>query len=338
MNPSSSPFMAPALPPARRLDFSEIPIIDLADAVSHDNADGVATALAIACEQVGFFYILNHGVDSAQLHRLRDQGEAFFRLGLEEKMQVRLDATIRGYLPLGYTSYAGEEREGVSHQEGYWMGYERPGFPDPGLDRPNTWPSRPPGLRRAFEDCLAALEPLVHILQQGFSRALGLAPDHLEKSFGCGTSRLKINHYPPQPGTPTESSLGVVPHTDSGAFTILWQDHNGGLEICNRSGEWVAAPPVEGAFVVNVGNILQILSNGRFSSTPHRVVNRAGVDRYSIPLFVSPDPEARIRPLVGESDNYMPFRYGDYQVDIWRRNFPVAEIPGQGDLDRQVLI
>ena len=147
--------------------------------------------------------------------------------------------------------------------------------------------------------------------------------------FNKPTSRLKVNHYPPQPNPKSENDIGVVPHSDSGGFTILWQDEVGGLEAQSKSGDWVVAPPVEDTFVVNLGNIMQIWTNGRFSSTPHRVVNRGGVERYSIPLFVNPNPEAIIQPLVDKSpDASAPFVYGDYQVDLWRRTFPVAKIPG----------
>ncbi len=124
-----------------------------------------------------------------------------------------------------------------------------------------------------------------------------------------------------------ENKIGVVPHSDSGAFTILWQDDHGGLEIQNKNGEWVGALPMPDTFVVNLGNIMQYWSNGRFSSTPHRVINRAGTDRYSIPLFVNPNHEVIIEPLVDlENKTFTPFVYGEYQRELWRRTFPVAKM------------
>jgi isopenicillin N synthase-like dioxygenase len=118
-----------------------------------------------------------------------------------------------------------------------------------------------------------------------------------------------------------------VPHADSGGFTILWLVDNGGLEVQTKSGEWVGAPPIADTFVINLGNIMQIWTNGRFSSTPHRVINRSG-DRYSIPLFVNPDSSATIAPLIGgPTTDFEPFLYGKYQRDEWRRIFPIARIP-----------
>ena len=97
---------------------------------------------------------------------------------------------------------------------------------------------------------------------------------------------LKLNHYPPQENPTEVGNIGVVPHTDSGGFTILWQDDNVGLEIQSKSGEWVLAPPIAETFVINIGNTMKIWMDGEFSSTPHRVINRSGVNRYSI-LFSS---------------------------------------------------
>ena len=161
-----------------------------------------------------------------------------------------------------------------------------------------------------------------------FALALGLEENRLLNLFRQPNSRLKLNHYPPQPNPRRENDIGVVPHSDSGCFTILWQDDNGGLEVQNRRGDWVAAPPLEGSFVVNIGNLLQYWSNGRFSSTPHRVINRNTCDRYSIPFFVNPDFDARVTPLVDlDQPGFEAFEYGQYQIDLWRRSFPIANIP-----------
>ena len=180
----------------------------------------------------------------------------------------------------------------------------------------------------AMIDYFEQVETLSHKLLSLFSTALELPPNFLNGFFNNPTSRLKINHYPPQDNPENVNNIGVVPHSDSGCFTILWQDQNGGLEIQNKSGDWVVAPPVEDSFVVNIGNILQYWSNGLFSSTPHRVINRNGRDRYSIPLFVNPDFETMIEPLVDSGHpSFEPFHYGQYQVDLWRNTFPVASIP-----------
>ena len=324
-----------AIPISRRLDFSEIPVIDLAPLIDGDDgaAERTVAALGKACAEIGFIYVRNHGVPRALVAAVAEEAKRFFARPMDEKMAIVLDQRMRGYLPLNYRSYEGEARAGTSHQEGFWIGHERELNAADKLQGPNQWPARQPALKTAMMDYFVAVEGLSRVLQRGFALALGLAPDFFAPLFAAPNSRLKLNHYPPQDAPEADNDIGVVPHSDSGGFTILWQDDNGGLEVQSKSGEWVGAPPIDDTFVINLGNVMQIWTNGRFSSTPHRVINRGGRDRYSVPLFVNPDSSARIAPLIGPADpdmatpDFAPFRYGDYQRDEWRRIFPVAKIP-----------
>ena len=324
------------LPVSRRLDFSEIPVIDISALVSVQpgrqttagDIDQTVAKIRDACTDVGFFYISNHDFDQGLVSEVAEMGRQFFALSMDEKERIAIDSRLRGYLPLYYRSYEGEERAATSHQEGFWMGYDRPVNIEHPLQGPNQWPAVPQGLRKSMDNYLAAIEPISASLQRGFALALGLDELYFLPLFDDPTSRLKINHYPPQNNDITEHNLGVVPHTDSGGYTILWQDQHGGLQIQSKNGEWVGAPPIDNTFVVNIGNIMQYWSNGRFSSTPHRVINRGNNDRYSIPMFVNPNHGAIVEPLVNRSNpGFEPFLYGDYQVDLWRRTFPIASIP-----------
>ena len=316
------------LPAIPRLDFSELPVIDL-ERLGHEPDNGLCIeALDRACRDTGFFYVKNHGVDFGLVNALHHQAKLFFALPQEEKNRIMINPCIRGYLPLGYRSYEGEARAGTSHQEGFWIGHEYQDNPNHPLEGPNQWPEKPPELKRMMRAYWQAVEGVSRVLIRAFASALGLRPDDLVPLFDNPTSRLKLNHYPPQDNPTRENEIGVVPHSDSGAFTILWQDHHGGLEIQKKNGHWVGAPPVEGTFVVNLGHVMQVWSNGHFSSTPHRVINRGGNDRYSIPFFVNPHPMVRIRPLVGNGGGSLDsFVYGEYQLDLWRRTFPIAGIP-----------
>ena len=318
-----------AIPVSRRLDFSEIPVIDLRPLIdgSATQVAATVTALGRACEEVGFIYVRNHGVPQDLVSRLAEQAALFFAQPMDEKMKIVLDQRMRGYLPLRYRSYEGETRAGTSHQEGLWVGHERALSDHDPLIGPNQWPAGTPGLQPAMMAYFDAVEALSRLLQRGFALALGVAPDFFQALFRAPNSRLKLNHYPPQENPESDNDIGVVPHADSGGFTILWQDDNGGLEVQSKNGEWVGAPPIPDSFVINIGNIMQTWTNGRFSSTPHRVINRGGRDRYSIPLFVNPDSDVQIAPLIGPSGAFTPFRYGDYQRDEWRRIFPIANIP-----------
>ena len=316
------------IPVSRRLDFAEIPIIDLSASCAGEQDTECVDAIRRACTEVGFFYLINHQVAAELIAELVAQARLFFALPEVDKRELLLDPRMRGYLPLYYRSYQGEERAGTSHQEGFWIGYDTALDPSRPLDGPNHWPPALPQLRSAMLAYLDALEALSQRMLRLFAGALELPVDALLANFARPTSRLKLNHYPLQPDPLNENNIGVVPHSDSGCFTILWQDDNGGLEVQNQQGEWVGAPPLTDSFVVNIGNVLQYWSNGRFSSTPHRVINRSGGDRYSIPFFVNPDFDTVIRPLVdSDAAGFAAFEYGKYQVDLWRNTFPLANIP-----------
>jgi isopenicillin N synthase-like dioxygenase len=317
-----------SIPVSRRLDFSEIPVIDLAPVIEEGDDAAVIAELGKACTDIGFIYVKNHRVAKQLVCDMHKQAALFFNLPEEQKMRIVLDPQMRGYLPLFYQNHEGEERQGTNHQEGFWIGHERPLNPQRPLDGLNRWPPEVPGLQAVMITYFEAMENLSKVLQRCFATALGLDTDIFDSFFDESLTRLKINHYPPQYDPKQLNSIGVLPHSDSGGFTILWQDDVGGLEIQNQNGDWVGAPPVEDTFVINLGNIMQIWTNGEFSSTPHRVINRTGTDRYSIPFFVNPNHDAIIKPLIGEPDeSFSRFCYGDYQRSQWRRIFPVAGIP-----------
>ena len=312
--------------PSKHLDFTEIPVLDVGPLITGERQDECIEALRAACSEVGFFYIQNHQFSISLISDLKSAASEFFCASTDEKMALAITPQIQGYLPLGYRSYEGEERAGTSHQEGFWIGHERPTSAEYPLDGPNQWPEQHPSLKVTMLRYFAEIERLADVLLRGFSMALGLEGDHLLQYFKKPLSRLKVNHYPPQRSPVREDNLGVVPHADSGGFTILWQDEIGGLEVQNKKGEWVGAPPVADTFVINIGNIMETWSNGLFSSTPHRVINCGDNDRYSIPLFVNPSADVTIAPLIGDTEAIEAFHYGTYQRDLWRNTFPVANI------------
>ena len=136
-------------------------------------------------------------------------------------------------------------------------------------------------------------------------------------------SVLKLNHYPPQEIMDETEIIGVGGHCDGGSFTILWQDSLGGLEVRNKSGDWVGVPPIANTFVINIANLLQRWTNGRFSSTEHRVINRYGKDRYSIAFFVYPSHSTVIEPVVDQSrGEYEPVVCGEDMLTYFRRVYP----------------
>lgn len=313
------------VPASRILDFSEAPIVDIAALIDGDpkGTQAVVREIAQACEHVGFMYVRNHRVDTTVLAALVDQAHAFFGLPTADKMSVAVENSpqFRGYLPLEYTGNEGPE--GRNLQEGFIVMQDRPLDSRAPLYGPNQWPARLPSLKPAMLGYYAAMEALAFRMLPGMAMALGLPASSFAAPYVDPMLILKLNHYPPQQITSDTEMIGVGGHCDGSGFTILWQDDLGGLEIKNKSGEWIGVPPIDGTFVINIGNILQRWSNGRFSSTEHRVINRYGKDRYSIALFADPNYHTAIRPIIDQtSSDEPPFICGEYIHKNYQRIYP----------------
>ena len=318
------------MPASRVLDFSEIPIIDVGPLVRGERHREASTveAIARACQDVGFMYIRNHVVPVATLDRLVGEAKRFFALATVDKRSVAVEDSpqFRGYLPLEYTGNEGEK--GKNLQEGFMVMHEQPlgAF---AMHGPNQWPRALPSLRPAMEAYFAAMETLAGPLLQGFALALGLARDFFDDGHRNPMSVLKLNHYPPQEVMDESEIIGVGGHCDGGSFTILWQDSLGGLEVRNKSGDWVGVPPIDGTFVINIANLLQRWTNGRFSSTEHRVINRYGKDRYSIAFFVYPAHSTVVRPVVDLARGaFEPVVCGEDMHTYFRRVYPQRAVVG----------
>src|SRR5215813_1406529 len=304
--PSRSPSM---LPTARKLDFTDVPLIDLAPAWSGGDAGRrvVADAIAEACGRVGFFYVKNHGLSGLDICEIFQTSADFHDLPLDAKMEVSMTKNnhAQGYLH-GMTK-GNEKSLSENLQEAFQI--KRPlADDDPDLlaGKPLhgkiPWPSAMPDLQPRMMAYYNKVNVLGYELLKLFEMALGLKEGELKQYFKKDMNSLRLLHYPPQQPDADGKYLGARAHTDTNAFTILAQDNNGGLEIRNRENEWVAVPPITGTLVVNVGEVLKVWSDGVFSSTLHRVINRSGKRRYSIPFFMYPSYDALIQPLLRNPD------------------------------------
>jgi isopenicillin N synthase-like dioxygenase len=285
---------------------TSLPVIDMAALFDARDATGrgaVARAIEAACRDSGFFYAIRHGIPSATLQRLEAASRRFFALPLETKMQIAMargGKAWRGYFPVG-----GELTSGRPDlKEGIYLGTELPpdhprvrdGWP---LHGANLWPAEVPELKPAVLDYMAATTRAAHALMEGIALSLGLEPDYFQRHYTAEPTVLfRIFHYPAS--APAEErwrdTWGVGEHTDYGLLTLLAQDEFGGLQVKTPRG-WIEAPPLPGALVCNIGDMLDRLTGGWFRSTPHRVRNLSGHDRLSYPLFFDPDFTAEIRPL-----------------------------------------
>jgi isopenicillin N synthase-like dioxygenase len=262
-------------------------------------AASVGRAIDAACRDAGFFYVTGHGVDPELQRRLDSAARAFFARPDDEKAAIAMakgGRAWRGWFPVG-----GELTSGVPDlKEGLYFGAEL-GAEDPRvaggepLHGSNLFPDDPADLRHAVLEYLDAMTAVAHDVVTGLELGLGLPAGWFRHHLTSDPLVLfRIFHYPPSPGG--DDRWGVGEHTDYGLLTLLLQDQNGGLQV--RSGaSWIDAPPVEGSFVCNIGDMLDRMTGGRYRSTPHRVLNRSGADRLSFPFFFDPSWDAEVRPL-----------------------------------------
>lgn len=282
--------------------MTALPVIDIAPLRAMDDAAGAARtaeAIGAASTEFGFFYAEGHGIADALFERLEAASHAFFALPEAEKAAIAMvhgGTAWRGWFPLGGELTSGRP----DRKQGLYLGEELgpddarvvAGWP---LHGANLWPADLPELRTAVEDYLAASVAAAEALMRGMALALGLAADH----FAAGITRrptllFRIFHYPPGG---TADDLGVGEHSDYGLLTLLGQDRHGGLEVRAADGSWIAVPPRGRSLVINIGDMFERLTRGRFRSAPHRVINGSGQERLSWPLFYDPDFAASVDPL-----------------------------------------
>lgn len=274
-----------------------IPVVDLR---SRDVVDDLLHAYGA----VGFAQVEGHGVDPALVAAVFDASARFHRLPLGDKLAIELDANHRGYIPIDTstdrTSTLAEVTRPNQSESFMMMRDDPPDSPDVRAGRflagANRWPALP-GFREVLEEYHATMMGLGRRVVELFAAGLGDRDGVLEAAFTTPTSWLRLLHYPPVAAAAPDDLYGSAPHRDFGFVTLLAQDDVGGLQVRHPSGDWVDVPPRAGTFVMNVGDMLHRWSNGRLLSTPHRVHNRSGRERWSVAFFFDPHVSTVIEPL-----------------------------------------
>ncbi|MGN7998082.1 isopenicillin N synthase family dioxygenase [Sphingomonas sp. 22176] len=290
--------------------LAEIPVLSLA--AQANDPEGFAQAFGGSFQRFGFAVVRDHGVPQELIERAWTLTKTFFDLPEEEK---------RGYfLPggggaRGYTPFKTEIAKGATHvdlKEFWHIGRElSAGHRFSDVMAPNVWPNQPEGFRETFIELFAAFDTAGDKLLSAVARYLGLAPDWFDTAVKDGNSVLRLLHYPPVAADAPEVRAGA--HEDINLITLLLGAEEAGLELLDRDGKWLAVKPPEGAMVINVGDMLQRLTNHVLPSTTHRVVNppaeRRGHSRYSMPFFLHPAPDFLIKTLPGCVSAENPNRY-----------------------------
>ena len=293
------------LPQAKQLSASQAPVIDLSP-LGDGTIGGrevLAHRIVEACRDIGFFYIVNHGVPPDLVKSMFASAEEFFSLPLEEKMEISmtLSRDYRGYMPIRMIGDGAGLKGSLYESFHMWPDCSSQAVINAGSVRsksPNVWPRRMPQLQGTMLAYAGQIDRIAVELATLFALGLDLPAGAFLKFFTDPIVLLRFLHYPAQEPTDFEDRISLRPHTDSGGFTVLAQDNLGGLEIQTRGGEWIAVPPVQDSFVINLGEMMKVWSDGMLMATPHRVVNRQGRPRYSIPFFYYADADAPLQPII----------------------------------------
>lgn len=323
-NSTNRPYSVPAA----------LPIVDIVGLTSSDPSAqmAVASELRMACEQHGFFYILNHGISIELQTRLFSATEAFFNQPMPTKLALNkaLSLCNRGYEPLRAQTL--EDGASPDLKESFYIGVEV-AADDPRVlagrfnTGPNQWPNNMPGFRETMNEYFDAVYQLGATLIHGLALSLEVPSAQFNAYLQNAAATLRLLHYPPQPINPTPGEKGCGEHTDFGGITLLLQDDTGGLQVwdtCHNS--WIDAPPVPNSYVVNIGDLFERWTNGHYHSTLHRVINISGRERYSIPFFFTGNPNHLVECLPtclgpGETPRYPPITVEQHQIHCYRRTY-----------------
>ncbi|OEL37047.1 Flavonol synthase/flavanone 3-hydroxylase [Dichanthelium oligosanthes] len=291
-----------------------IPVVDL----SMPDAAATSQAVAAACREWGFFQAVNHGMRPELLRSARAVWRDFFRQPAEVRERyANSPATYEGY-----GSCLGIAKGGPLDWGDYYFLHLLP----PSLKSHEKWPLLPSSLRDTTEEYGEEVVQLCRRVMRLLSSGLGLEAGRLQAAFGgegCEGACMRVNFYPrcPQP----ELTLGVAAHSDPGGMTMLLvDDHVRGLQVRSPDGQWITIDPVPDAFIVNVGDQIQVLSNAAYKSVEHRVTVSSAEDRLSMAFFYNPRSDLRIAPMPelvapGRPALYPEMTFDEYRVFIRQR-------------------
>lgn len=284
--------------------------------------------VAEAASGSGFFQIVGHGIAKDLTDEVWALTHEFFAQSMVEKRRIlRTKENSRGFYDRELTKQRRDQKEVFD--------FATVPFPDRPHDHPsnvasidghNQWPSRPLGMRDVMMRYLAACEDVSLRLLGAFAEGFGVAPGQLRRHFGRhNTSAIRLNHYPLADVLSDDEAATITPlgdmalhhHTDAGALTLLLQDDVGGLQA-GVDGQWIDVEPIDGAIVVNTGDIMQVWSNGRFTAALHRVRPVVDRPRYSIPYFFNPSYDTDYAPIAeafgeGEKARYRAINWGSFR-------------------------
>jgi isopenicillin N synthase-like dioxygenase len=301
------------------IDIDRIASVSLKDA--DRDPDAFAQAVGRSFEEYGFAIIADHGIAQELIERAEDKATQFFALPDDVKRRYAIPGAggARGYTPFGIETAKGATAHDL--KEFWHVGRELPpGHPFRGHMGDNVWPDEVPSFKDTFLELFASFDRTGLKILKAIARYLGIDEDYFVDTVRDGNSVLRLLHYPPIQGEPG-SNVRAGAHEDINTITLLLGAQEAGLELQTKDGRWIPVSPKPGELVVNIGDMLQRLTNGLLRSTPHRVVNpppeRRGRSRYSMPFFLHFRSDFLIEALPGtvsqgEQPKWPPITADDY--------------------------
>jgi isopenicillin N synthase-like dioxygenase len=277
--------------------------------------------------------VINHGAPLESRQKIESVGKKFFGQEMEEKKKVRRDiVNVMGYYETEHTKNVRDWKEVFDFT------LEEPTLVPASIDPHdkevthwyNQWPEFPPEMRETFQEYAQHMKTLALKIMELIALSLGLPPKRFHDFFKDETSWIRLNHYPPCPNP--DIVLGCGRHKDSGALTVLAQDEVSGLEVRRKSdGEWVLVNPLPNAYIINVGDVIQVWSNDAYESVEHRVMLNTEKARLSYPFFLFPAHYTMVEPLKELTNDqnppkYRPYNWGKFLATRKRSNFMKLDV------------
>ncbi len=329
-------------PPAVSATGEDIPIIDIGPLLAGDASAvaSVAEQMHRACTEIGFMFIVNHGMDNSTVARAFDASRRFFALPTEDKLKVRMNRHQCGYMPPNVAVHTDTfEKRSTAYNsqpsEAFKFTFDLPtNDPDYGQNirfrGHNKWPDPAiaPGMHEAFMEFHCAFQALGVKLLPPLSVSLDMPPDFFDPFFERASSMTRIAYYPP---VDIEANQVTLPgHKDISFLSLIPPATRPGLEIFTQSEKWIEQPVIPEAILVNIGNTLVHWINDAYIATPHRVRADVEESRYSNIFFLYPSVNAVLKcPRTCQGpDNpakYPPVTFGEFHADYAARNFGYAE-------------
>ncbi|OZJ02418.1 hypothetical protein BZG36_04768 [Bifiguratus adelaidae] len=320
-------------------DKESLPTVDISPFLTEtgspkDRAQTV-NSLHQACKDVGFFYLVGHGVSEEEMNRSLDLGKQFFHLPEEAKQVLSIGKNdhARGYQRLGenVTMYKRDWHEGLDFYKPiddshYLRQHQLP------MRGENRWPESIPEFRPTFEAYIEKMKQVGEAVMKAMAIALGMEETFFDGLVNDSFWVARVIGYPKLVSQNGDVGVSCGEHTDYGCLTLLLQDSTmGALQVQTRDGSWINADPIPGAYVVNIGDMVDVWTNGLYTSTLHRVIHKGDNYRISIPFFFEPNFDAVIEPLdtcisqSGGKKKYESVVYGQHLLRKVANNFDVVE-------------